>query len=87
MSILRRALERLKFGIGRFGGKAVPQFLPAIAECARAIGEDVVRKLGGAEADELRDGLLLGRRCSSLFAVQQVQQPDRLDIVLRAALP
>ncbi len=85
--ILRGTLERLKFGFGGFSDKALPEFFPALPVFIATAGEDVVGKLGRAEADELRDRFLFRTRRSSIFAIDQVQQADRLDIVMGAALP
>jgi hypothetical protein len=87
MGILRCALERLELALGRFGDQALAEVFPALAGSARTVGEDIVRKLGCTEADEPRNRSLLARHGRPMFAVQKVQVPDRLDIVLRAALP
>ena len=87
MGILRGALERLEFAVGRFGDQALAEVFPVLAEAARTIGEDIVRKFGGADADEPRDHRLLVRRRRPMLPVQKVQEPDRFDIVLRTALP
>ena len=87
MRILRRAFERLEFDIGRLGDQGLPQFLPTLAELMLATGKHVVGKFRRAEADEPGNRFLLGRRCRPLLSIEQVQQPDRLDIVACAFLP
>ncbi|MCY1170879.1 hypothetical protein D9M73_109690 [compost metagenome] len=61
VSILRRALERLELEIGGLGDQAFAEVFPTLPELFRAMGEDVVGKLGSAEADELGNDFLLGR--------------------------
>lgn len=87
VGILRRALERLEFDIGHLGDEAAAQLFPPVAEVIRATGKDAVRELGRTEAGEFCDDRLLGRCCRSLLAIQQVQQSDRLDIVVGPPFP
>ncbi|WP_226949226.1 hypothetical protein [Rhizorhabdus wittichii] len=87
MGILGGALERRKLSVGGFGDKGLAQFLPALPVFVAAAGEDIVGKFRGAEADEFGDGLLLVGRCAAAFAIEHIQETDRLDIVVRAGLP
>ena len=87
MGVLRGASEAGHLGGIDQGFEFGADFNPGVAECLARAAEDALCQFGAAEGAEFDQRRLFVRLGRAVLPLDQAEQADRREIILRAAFP